>query len=111
MTHQAIAGMSAGLLTQPKLRKKGEFMGTNDREEINKLRAKIRELDLTISSQDKLIGILRSMPGCRDVGVTDDASEEKPARKVRSARLPRKPKEPSGNMVTDGAPGYAEDRE
>jgi hypothetical protein len=104
--------MSAGLLTQPKLRKKGEFMGTNDREEINKLRAKVRELELTISSQDKLIGILRSMPGCRDVGVTDDTSEEKaPTTKVRGARLPRKPKEPSGGVATNSASGHAEDRQ
>src|ERR1700733_5231268 len=62
LTQQAIAGMTAGLLTQPRFRK-GEFVGKNEQQEIKKLNAKIRELELTVATQQKLIEIFKSIPG------------------------------------------------
>ena len=62
LTQQAIAGMCAGLLTQPK--SKGKMMGEQD---VKKLKAKIQELEKTVETQRQLIAILRSMPGAREV--------------------------------------------
>jgi hypothetical protein len=72
LTQQAIAGMTAGLLTQPRFRK-GEFVGKNEEQEIKKLNAKVKELELTVASQQKLIEIFKSIPGYEGA-ITDDAS-------------------------------------
>jgi uncharacterized coiled-coil protein SlyX len=51
--------MTTGLLTQPRVRKGVYIAGT----EVTKLKARCEELELTISSQQKLIEILKSLPG------------------------------------------------
>lgn len=64
LTQQAVAGMCAGLLTQPKMNK-GNSMGTE--QDIKKMKTKIKELERTVETQKQLIAILRSMPGSREV--------------------------------------------
>ena len=47
-----------------------------EREEINMLRKKVRELERKLSVQAQLIEILKSMPGCQAVEVKDDDTDE-----------------------------------
>lgn len=70
LTQQAIAGMTAGLLTQPRFRK-GEFMGKNEQQEIKKLEAKVKDLELMVATQQKLIEVFKSIPGYQGA-ITDD---------------------------------------
>jgi hypothetical protein len=50
-------------------------VGKNEKEEIKKLEAKVRELELTVSTQTKLIEIFKSIPGY-ERAITDDATKK-----------------------------------
>jgi hypothetical protein len=89
--------MTAGLLTQPRFRK-GEFMGKNEQQEIKKLEAKVRELELTVATQQKLIEVFKSIPGYQGA-ITDDET-----RRVSSGRKKR-----SGLVVKDSAKRKSEE--
>ena len=68
LSQRAIAGMVAGLLTQPRRKKEiGAIMQNQDNPK--KLKARIKELEKIVEAQSQLIAILRSMPGVREVGV------------------------------------------
>lgn len=67
-------------------------MGKAEKEEAKKLRARVRELELTVTTQKKLIDILRSMPGCQEVRVKDDNLKGRP---------PGRPKKASGKVVNE----------
>lgn len=68
LSQAAISGMVAGLLTQPKTRAKGA-PPMNPEEDPKKLQKKIAELQKHIAMQDRLISVLREMPGCRDASI------------------------------------------
>lgn len=70
LTQQAIAGMTVGLLTQPRC--KVTDLINSDQQEIKQLKAKILELEKIISTQTKLVEILKSMPGCQGVTLKDE---------------------------------------
>lgn len=85
LSNQAVAGMVAGLLTQPRSRKKVEMRMNND-EDPKKLKARILELEKMVETQKQLIAILRSMPGVREVGLGKDGTDiqSRVQKKVRS---------------------------
>ena len=79
MSQQAVAGMTAGLLTQPRYRKNSYLPS----DETAKLKKKIQELELILSTQQKLIEILKSLPGQRNKQAEVTVNEGKPTRKSR----------------------------
>ena len=76
-------------------------MGKREDQEIKQLRAKVRDLELMITTQNKLIEILKSMPGCQGVKIKDDDSKT-----GVSGRNQKK----SGSVVKNGAKGQPEER-
>jgi hypothetical protein len=68
-------------------------------DEVKKLRAKVLELEKVVSTQLKLIEILRTMPGCQEVKLKDG---QKGVRKRTQGR--------GGLVVKDGAKGQSTDR-
>lgn len=91
MSTQAIAGMTAGLLTQPRYRKSAFLAGG----EVTALRAKVRELEAKVSAQQKLIEVLKSLPGHHGRVDLNNA-------KAATARVPRGGKKPRRSGITDG---------
>lgn len=79
LSGQAVAGMAAGLLKQPKT-KKGALI-VNKEDDPKYLRRRIADLEQTVYSLRQLIEILKEMPGCKDVTIPLDdpelAAEEK----------------------------------
>src|SRR5690606_21934758 len=75
LSQQAISGMVAGLLIQPKTRapRGAKNMGLNqpkDPENDPKiLKQRIVELEKKVWAQERLISILREMPGCKDAKI------------------------------------------
>ena len=76
LTSQAVAGMTAGLLTQPRYRK-ADYMGKSEQQQIKQLRAKVRDLEQMVSSQQKVIEIMKSMPGIGEVNLDDGDKKSK----------------------------------
>jgi hypothetical protein len=74
LSGQAIAGMTAGLLKQPKM-KKGALVSVNKEDDPKYLKKKIADLEQTIVSLRFLIDILKEMPGCKDVTIPLDDPE------------------------------------
>lgn len=52
-------------------------MGKTEREQIKQLRAKVRDLEQMVSSQQKVIEIMKSMPGVREVKLDDGDTKSK----------------------------------
>lgn len=103
LSQQAIAGMLAGLLKQPKVRKK--MLETNLEIDPKKLMKRIAELEKTVADQDRLIAVLRMMPGCRDVSIPmeEPLEEEKSDVRTISARTQKSSgKRPSGKKTKRG---------
>jgi hypothetical protein len=73
-------------------------MGKAEQQEIRKLRARVLELEKMVATQIKLIEILKSMPGCREVRLKD---ETKTVRKTAQRK--------GGVLVKDGTSGQSED--
>ena len=78
LTQQAVAGMTVGLLTQPRYRKNDPQ--NNEQLEIKQLKAKILELEKVNKVQMQLIEILKSMPGCQGVTLKDGKTKKVPLR-------------------------------
>jgi len=97
MSTQAIAGMTAGLLTQPRYRK-GAFLAGS---EVTELRAKVRELEDKVSAQQKLIEVLKSLPGRQGKVEINNARATK--------GVPRGGKKPRGSGATEGAARESKD--
>src|SRR5690606_17856586 len=68
LSGQAVAGMAAGLLKQPRMRK-GALVTMNKEDDPKYLKKKIAELEKTIYSLKVLIDVLKEMPGCTDVNI------------------------------------------
>lgn len=84
--NQAIAGMLAGLLTQPRTRKKP--LGS-EASELLLLKKKVTELEAIVKTQDQVIQFLRSIPGSQSKGHTDVAKQNSsiPKGRTRSNRV------------------------
>jgi hypothetical protein len=98
MSTQAIAGMTAGLLTQPRYRKGAFLAGV----EVTELRAKVRELEAKVSAQQKLIEILKSLPGHHGKVDLNNA-------KATKSGGPRGGKKPRGPRVIESAERKSKD--
>jgi hypothetical protein len=80
--------MTAGLLTQPRYRK-SSFLASGD---VSKLKKQVHDLELKVTTQQKLIEILKSLPAAQ---VRQNATETDPdeVKKVRrSSKTKRGPK-------------------
>ena len=83
LSQQAISGMVAGLLIQPKTRaprgSKNKWIDVthkspeNDPQELRKM---IVKLERTVAMQDRLISVLREMPGCKDAKIPMEDPQE-----------------------------------
>lgn len=102
MSQQAVAGMTAGLLTQPRYRK-NSFLPSD---ETAKLGKKIEELELILSTQQKLIEILKSVPGQRNKQAEVTLNDGKPTRK---SRMPGGTKNPRGTELDTSSSRQSED--
>ena len=82
LSQQAISGMVAGLLIQPKTRppRGAKNMGLEQPQDPENdpqsLRKRIAELERTVYVQERLISVLREMPGCRDAKIPIETPEE-----------------------------------
>src|SRR5262249_11201858 len=68
LSGQAVAGMAAGLLKQPRVRK-GAIPIMNKEDDPKYLKKRIAELEKTVHSLRVLIDVLKEMPGCSDVTI------------------------------------------
>lgn len=103
LSQQALSGMVAGLLKQPKSRKGG--VAVDPSEDPKTLRKRIVDLERTIAMQDRLIAVLREMPGCREVQTPEPQppQEGKRGRKAKKGVLPGAQGE--HRQVADGGSG------
>jgi hypothetical protein len=67
-------------------------MAKSEQQQIKQLRAKIRELELMVTSQQKLIEIMKSMPGVREVKLEDEDTKSK-------SRVHRRTEKRSGSVA------------
>lgn len=104
LSQQALSGMVAGLLKQPKSRKGG--LSVDPSEDPKTLRRRIAELERTIAMQDRLIAVLREMPGCREVQTPEPPLPKggKGARKPKKGILPGAQDE-HGRVAEGGSEG------
>ena len=104
LSQQALSGMVAGLLKQPKSRK--GVVSLDPMDDPKALRKRIGELERLVATQDRLIAILREMPGCREVRLpeAEPPKEGKRGRKPRKTVLPGGPNE-GGGMAPAGSVG------
>jgi hypothetical protein len=72
-------------------------MGKNEQQEIKRLEARVKELELTVNTQQKLIEVFKSIPGYQGA-ITDDEGISK-SRKKRN-----------GSVVKDSPKGKSEGR-
>jgi hypothetical protein len=66
MSNQAMSGMMAGCLTQPRNRRKVNYMGKTDQELIKELTKEVSDLKKQIQCQHQLIEAMKSMPGIEE---------------------------------------------
>lgn len=92
MSTQAIAGMTAGLLTQPRYRKSSYLAS----DEVTRLRAQVRDLEIKVSAQQKLIEVLKSLPGHHGEVISNARASAKPG-------VQRRGKKARGPITPDGA--------
>ena len=71
-------------------------MGKSEQQQIKQLRAKVRELELMVKNQQKLIEIMKSLPGVREVKLEDGDTKSKP-------RVRRPAEKRSGSVAEDGS--------
>jgi len=88
LSQQAVAGMVAGLLIQPKTRVKGvPTANLNPEDDPKKLRKIIADLEYRVTLQEKLIEILRVLPG----NVLATKAEREAQRRVKHGDKPEIP--------------------
>jgi hypothetical protein len=103
MSQQALSGMLAGLLHQPRPRRRNEdpTMKIQD-DDPRLLRKQIAERDRKIADQEDLIRLLTSIPKPRSE--TTPASEASaPPTKTRASRAARKREEGRGDLSLDAS--------
>jgi hypothetical protein len=109
LSQQAVAGMVAGLLVQPKTRVKGVPMASiNPEEDPKKLKKIIADLEYRVRIQEELIGILRLLPGNRLVSKAEKDAQrrvkhgDKP--KFPTPTAPREPEASGGRLPQEPGP-------
>jgi len=61
-------------------------MGKNEQQEIKKLEAKVKDLELTVATQQKLIEVFKSIPGYQGA-ITDDETRRVSTGRKKQNRL------------------------
>lgn len=106
LSQQAVAGMVAGLLVQPKSRPRGEAkLVLNPDDDPKKLRKKIQVLESQVNILKELVGVLKDLPGNKVV----QKAEAQANRRLKDAEKPRRKKTParpgsegsSGNLAQE----------
>lgn len=104
LSQQALSGMLAGLLHQPRPRRRGLEATMEQRDDDpKKLRKKIAEQEKQIADQQDLIKLLTSIPKPRSMEPSA-AEVPTPATKTRAAKGPRKPEASGGTLSLDASP-------
>ena len=111
LSQQALSGMAAGLLIQPKTRapRGAKDQGlypdeTNPEHDPRILRKRIEALEKTVSMQERLISILREMPGCRDAKIPMETEVQPPHQGETTADAsPAKTAKKATGLVPTGA--------
>ena len=70
-------------------------MGKSEQQQIKQLRAKVRELEQTVVAQQKLVEIMKSLPGVREVKPKDGDAK---------SRVHRRTQVRSGAVAEDSSP-------
>jgi hypothetical protein len=96
ISQQALAGLVAGCLRQPRFRGKADLGATP--EPVAALKRRILVLEREVEAGRRLIGLLRELPGHRE-------AEARTRRKPRHARSRRRRKEDDGVAASEGAAG------
>ena len=91
LSQLAISGMCAGLLKQPKRKDM-----TNKEDDPKYLKKKIAELEEVIGIQEKLIMVLREMPGCKQVTYKEELRKEQEQKKKKAKKTKKKSKKKTG---------------
>ena len=104
MSQQALSGMVAGLLTQPKFKGRvslGAIM--NSEENPKALKKRIAELEKQVMMQERLISILREMPGCKQVKLPQEKTpvnqQEKKSATKKQRKIPEAARNESGSLA------------
>lgn len=100
LSQQALSGMLAGLLHQPRPRRQSQKEPTMEREDdVRSLKRRIAEQEQQIADQRDLIGLLTSLPKPK----SEPSASEVPTRatKTRAGRAPRKREEGRGELPRD----------
>lgn len=66
LSQQALSGMAAGLLVQPKTRAKGQLMVTTPDEDVKALKKRNAKLEQEVKDLELLVELLRELPGYRE---------------------------------------------
>lgn len=77
LSQMATAGMLAGLLKQPRPRRKGVLV-TSDQSEVNRLRKEVQRLQREKELLESLVALLRSFPGRSGAGESDPPPAKRP---------------------------------
>lgn len=77
-------GLTVGLVQQPRYRK--DMIVTSEQQEIKQLRTKLEELERFIAVQNKLIEILKALPGNEGVGLDDESARKRLSRRPQRKR-------------------------
>lgn len=106
LSQQAVAGMVAGLLVQPKSRPRGEAkLILNPDDDPKKLRKKIAVLESQVAILQELIGVLKELPGNKVVQKAEAQANRrfKSAEKQRPKKTPARPgtENPGGNLAEE----------
>jgi len=105
LSQQALSGMLAGLLHQPRPRRRNPETTMENREEDPRtLKKRLAERDKQIADQQDLIRLLTSIPKPRSEG-PPAAEAPAPATKTRAGRAARKREEGGGSASLDASAG------
>lgn len=90
LSQQALSGMVAGLLKQPR-RKKGALMPTDPQDDPKVLKKRIAQLERELKLAEDVIALLRDLPAQRETKDPPGTSAPKTARKKRPKTTRRAP--------------------
>lgn len=106
LSNQAIAGMLAGLLDQP--RSRGKIL-MKEQKEVEKLKIQIAQLEMALNAQSHLIEFLKGVPQPSKKKIKDDLNAKTKNTKVNKGQNREKSENFKKGQSTDGSTNIASD--
>jgi hypothetical protein len=106
LSNQAIAGMLAGLLDQP--RSRGKIL-QKEQKEIEKLRIQIKQLEMALNAQSHLIEFMKGVPKAMNKKIKDDLNAKRASTKNNKRQNRQKSENFSKGQSVDGSAHTASD--